>query len=298
MNDRPGHRVCVAAASISDQGGRRRNEDAFATWSGRHLFGCVVADGAGGHGGGDVAARIVVAETLRALQASDTAYDAAQNAAQNPAHDAAHDAPQNAPPNSPQDSLQDSLPFPCAPPCTDAAQLEAILRHANAAVLDAQQSGGAQRDMRSTVALVVIDLSTANASCAHCGDTRVYGFRDRAIFMQTRDHSMVQTLVDANLLAAAQMRRHPQRNVLFSALGTRDDLSIAVCDAPFVLERGDALLVCTDGLWEYVDEAGMIETLSTARDPAAWLASMEQRLRATAPARHDNFTAVAVWVGP
>jgi serine/threonine protein phosphatase PrpC len=258
MNAHPEPNVCVDAASMSDNGGRRRNEDAFATWSGEHLFACVVADGAGGHGGGDVAARIVVAETLRQLQA----------------HDARGAQPM------------------------DAAQLEAILHHVNAAVVDAQQDGGAQRDMRSTVALLVIDLHTATASCAHCGDTRIYAFREGTVFMQTRDHSMVQTLVDANLLAASQMRRHPQRNVLFSALGTRDDLAITVCGTPFALERGDALLLCTDGLWEYVDEDRMSETLITALSPAEWLAKMEAYLRATAPARHDNFTAVAAWVGP
>ncbi len=60
-------------------------------------------------------------------------------------------------------------------------------------------------------------------------------------------------------------------------------------------------LLCTDGLWEYVDEAEMCASLSRAVDPQAWLAQLEELVLLHAAeggrTRHDNFSGIAVWVG-
>ena len=246
----------LITASVSDAGGRPGNEDAYGEWRGDRQFACVVADGAGGHGGGDAASRIVV----------DTVCDELQRVAAS------------------------------GSPLTGSNLMRVLLR-ANDAIVDAQEQGGRLENMRSTAVLLAIDEAQQFAAWAHCGDTRLYCFRNGVTRVQTQDHSVVQSMVDAKLLPEQDVRRHPRRNVLFSALGTTDDLSIAVSEEPFALADGDAFLLCTDGFWEHVDETGMIAAISRAESPAAWLALLAAHIREIADAGHDNFTATAVWVG-
>jgi PPM family protein phosphatase len=243
-------------ASISEAGGRSRNEDACAQWRHAALFASVVADGAGGHGGGDTASRIVV----------DTVVDELARIA-------------------------------AAGVALNGANLLRVLLRANDAIIDAQEHDQALNQMRSTAALLGIDEAAGVAAWAHCGDTRLYCFRRGVTLVQTQDHSLVQSMIDANLIDTRDVRTHPRRNVLFSALGTADDLAIAASEEPFVFDAGDAFLLCTDGFWEYLDEAVMIEAIGHASTPAAWLDLMVAHLRSVARPNHDNFTATAVWIG-
>ena len=246
----------LATASLTDQGGRPRNEDSFGDWSSERLYYCVVADGAGGHGGGDTASRIVVDSVLADLRYLTVAE---------------------------------------LPPTGE--RLVSALAHANENIVEEQLRGdGKEKDMRSTAVLLAIDRECGTAAWAHCGDTRLYCFRRGEISARTRDHSMVQEMVDAQLLAAEEMRHHPRRNVLYAALGTQDQLDIAGFDGTFALNDGDAFLICTDGLWEYAEDAFILDALASAATPAAWLDALAATVRATAKANHDNYTALAVWV--
>ncbi|AQH03947.1 phosphoprotein phosphatase (plasmid) [Burkholderia sp. KK1] len=246
----------LQTASVSEAGGRSRNEDAHGQWRHATLFANVVADGAGGHGGGDAASRIavdtVLAELARVAQAGV------------------------------------ALTGP---------NLLRVLLRANDAIVDAQEHDAGLAHMRSTAVLLGIDEAAGLAAWAHCGDTRLYCFRRGATVVQTQDHSLVQSMIDANLLDARDVRHYPRRNVLFSALGTADDLAIAASGAPFPIAEGDAFLLCTDGFWEYLDESAMIDAIGRASTPAAWLDLMVAQLRQAARPDHDNFTASAVWVG-
>jgi len=249
--------VQLVTASLTDRGGRPRNEDSFGDWSSERLYYCVVADGAGGHGGGDVASRLVVDSVLADLRYLTVAE---------------------------------------LPPTGE--RLASALTHANENIVEEQLRGdGNEKDMRSTAVLLAIDRDCGTAAWAHCGDTRLYCFRHGGISARTRDHSMVQEMVDAHLLAAEEMRHHPRRNVLYAALGTRDPLQIASVAGTFALRDGDAFLICTDGLWEYADDAGIVDALAQAATPAAWLDALADKVRANASANHDNFTALAVWIG-
>jgi serine/threonine protein phosphatase PrpC len=248
--------VDLISASMSDTGARPCNEDAYGEWRGDRQLACVVADGAGGHGGGDTASRIVV----------DTVRDELQRVA------------------------AAGLPL-------TGSNLMRVLLRANEAIVDAQEQGGRLENMRSTAVLLAIDEARQCAAWAHCGDTRLYCFRNGIVQIQTQDHSIVQSMVDANLLPEQDMRRHPRRNVLFSALGTVDDLSIAISGDAFALADGDVFLLCTDGFWEHVDETAMIDAISRAASPGEWLELLATHVRDAAATRQDNFTATAVWVG-
>jgi serine/threonine protein phosphatase PrpC len=248
--------VQLVTASLTDRGDRPRNEDSFGDWSSERLYYCVVADGAGGHGGGDTASRVVVDSVLADLRYLTVAE---------------------------------------LPPTGE--RLITALTHANENIVEEQLRGDdGKKDMRSTAVVLAIDRECATAAWAHCGDTRLYCFRHGEISVRTRDHSMVQEMVDAQLLTEHEMRRHPRRNVLYAALGTRDPLQIASVDGTFALRDGDAFLICTDGLWEYAEDAGIADALAHAATPGAWLDALGQQVRASVSANHDNFTALAVWV--
>ena len=154
-------------------------------------------------------------------------------------------------------------------------------------------------DMSATVATVLIDQKNRYALWAHLGDTRVYLFRERTLHSMTKDHSLIQQFIDAGYSRPDQARTHPQRNVLFAAIGTEGDTSPAVTPDVIEIEDGDAFLICTDGFWEWITEDEMERTLATATDADDWLAGM-CRIAATnssASAKlRDNYSAQTLWV--
>ncbi len=238
---------------ISDRGGRNYNEDACGHWQSEDRLCCVLADGAGGHGGGDVAARLAVKELLRAF-------------AENPSQ--------------------------------AAAQLKGMVRDVNDAVIGHRAPGPTQ-NMHTTLVCLVIDAVGHAAHWAHAGDSRLYWFRDGSVLRRTRDHSLVQTLVDAGLWKLDDLKQHPRGNELVSALGMDpDDLDVSVSAEPAGVEPGDVFLLCTDGCWEYLDDTALLQSLAASDTPRAWLADLTARIvQATRSAKsHDNFTAIAVWV--
>jgi len=245
--------LALELAILSDQGGRSYNEDACGHWQSERQLCCVLADGAGGHGGGDVASRLAVQDLLGAFAAA---------------------------------------------PTSDGDALAALVRQTNAQLLAARAPGPTQ-DMHTTVVCLVIDAINHAAHWAHAGDSRMYWFHDGRIAQRTRDHSLVQSLVDAQLLAEADMTTHKQRNELLSALGMpEDDLLVGNSSAPTDIAAGDAFLLCTDGFWEYVDDAFFESSLRVADTPDAWLAALAAQVGQATQDKpsHDNFSALAVWV--
>ena len=156
------------------------------------------------------------------------------------------------------------------------------------------------KDMSATVATVLVDCQNRSAQFAHLGDTRIYLFRQKQLLMTTKDHSLVQQFIDAGYCAPDQLRVHALRSTLFAAVGIESETPVQAIDAPVNLEEGDALLVCTDGFWEWIDEAGMQAALLQAADVRDWL----DRMSAVADAgnrasskQRDNSTALAIWLG-
>ena len=88
---------------------------------------------------------------------------------------------------------------------------------------------------------------------AHAGDSRAYLFRDGKLSRLMRDHSVVQRMIDHNLLTEEQARDHPDANVITRAFGQKPEIELEV-SAPLDLREGDAVLLCTDGLCGYVDD--------------------------------------------
>lgn len=95
----------------------------------------------------------------------------------------------------------------------------------------------------------------------HVGDSRLYLIRGGEIVQVTRDHSYVSRLVETGMITREDAEKHPQRNILTSALGTTTEL---VMDSPGhaeSLQSKDVLLLCSDGLWGQVRDTEILKTL-------------------------------------
>jgi PPM family protein phosphatase len=177
--------------------------------------------------------------------------------------------------------------------------LLSYVNHAIVRVGQGRQQAHEQQDMSATVAALLVDAGNARAVWAHLGDTRLYLFRGGRISFMTKDHSLTQQLIDAGFARHDQLRSHPQRNILFAAIGAEGVTPVAASGDALELQDGDAFLLCTDGLWEWVMEEDMERTLAKAPDCESWLAAMCAIAAEQAGAsgkKRDNFSAYAIQV--
>ena len=109
------------------------------------------------------------------------------------------------------------------------------------------------RGMGATVVMVLV--RGAEYWLGHVGDSRAYRVSNGQISQITRDHSRVQMLIDAGILAPEKAKGHPMGHVLEFALGIDKEVEIDVSEKPFKLQDGECLLLCSDGLWGLVDDS-------------------------------------------
>jgi serine/threonine protein phosphatase PrpC len=242
----------VEFATLSGQGARSYNEDACGYWTSPAGSCFIVCDGAGGHGGGDVASETAVRTLLSAFSAA---------------------------------------------PSLESSHIASLISQTDAAIRYGQKLAGSLSKMSATVTALFLDADARRAQWSHLGDTRLYHLRRREVRCMTKDHSVVQSFVDAGVLGAHEVRHHARRNLLFAALGVGESTAPEALEQSFELEEGDAFLICTDGFWEEVDEAAMLDCLQRADSAEAWLLLMEQRLLAQAKEGQDNYSGLAVWIG-
>jgi serine/threonine protein phosphatase PrpC len=149
---------------------------------------------------------------------------------------------------------------------------------------------------RATCAVCLVQ--DGNAYCAHVGDSRVYQIRAGAVVSRSRDHSHVELLLREGLIQEHEMKSHPMRNFVECCLGGDRPIPDMSITGRKRLRTGDVLLVCTDGLWSGLDDAGV----ARLSDDSATLESMLRELAEAAVANNaphsDNTSAVALrWNG-
>jgi len=211
----------------------------------------VVADGMGGHSGGDVASRMVVEEFQRLAEAYD--------------------------------------------PRRGAELVSDALARAQARILD---YGEAHRALQpgwhagttAVAAVLVDDDGVTKWLLVNLGDSRIYRIVDGRLEQVSVDHSVVQELVDAGLLAEADAEDHPESNVITRAVGFRDDPRPDVWMLP--IEPGMRLLLCSDGLTKEVDDRTIRRHLAEG-GPAARTADGLMDAALAAGGR-DNVTVVVI----
>jgi serine/threonine protein phosphatase PrpC len=148
------------------------------------------------------------------------------------------------------------------------------------------------RRMATTLTAIVVEGGMVYA--AHVGDSRLYLLRDGALVQKTKDHTVTAARRRAGLISAAAAKEHPERSTLTRSLGR--ELIAAVDRLAFPVADGDTLLVCSDGLYNVLDDA---ELLAGASAPDATTACRALVDRANAIGTPDNVTAAIVKVrGP
>ncbi len=216
---------------------RELNEDSLLTldlvWSNKSvsrpvgLF--VVADGMGGHEGGEIASGLLV----RAV---------AQHAA------------------------SELLPRTTAAggePMDYGAWLTAAIQAGNVEVFERSQTAG--NDMGTTVVAALV--AGNEAYVAHVGDSRAYRINDAGIEQITVDHSLVESLVASNQITREEARHHPQSNVIYRTIGDKRQVTVDL--DLVTLAPGDSLLLCSDGLSGMVTDDALQRLVVAAPSPQA-----------------------------
>ena len=104
-------------------------------------------------------------------------------------------------------------------------------------------------------------------ACFWAGDSRAYRVRDGAIDRLTRDHSLVQELVDAGMLAESEAETHPNANIITRAVGVSDMLDVETVDGE--IRPGDVFLLASDGLTRLLGDDELLGELQAGVDAAA-----------------------------
>jgi serine/threonine protein phosphatase PrpC len=140
---------------------------------------------------------------------------------------------------------------------------------------------------RTTVVACVLQGNAAY--WAHCGDSRLYLVRDGKLIARTRDHSYSE--LQETLSHVVPMAEKFNRNVLFTCLGSPGKPVVDTA-GPFLVQSGDRILLCSDGLWGSVSDAEIAQELAQRTISDAVPELVERALR-HAGTKSDNVTVIA-----
>jgi serine/threonine protein phosphatase PrpC len=242
----------ILISTLSKVGSRERNEDSCGYWGDTGPTCCVLSDGAGGHGGGDVASRAAVRTVLEA--------------------------------------------FARRPECSS-ENIAELIASANREVVRLQSRGGSLRDMRATLVVLALDPMREIAAWGHIGDSRLYFLRNGFVESRTRDHSLLQALIDAGFAKVGD-GHSADRSVLVASLGAKDDFEPEVMAREIALRSGDAFLLCSDGLWEHATDKTIETALQQSASPQDWLDKLDLGVTGARKPSQDNYSAIGLWYGP
>ena len=171
--------------------------------------------------------------------------------------------------------------------------VEALLKEAfltaNNTVKDHADAKGT--DMGTTMVCLLV-LDNRIGFLANVGDSRGYLLRNGSLMQVTRDHSLVQKMVERGRITQEEARHHPHSNILLKTVGTMRDEEPEIFAVEF--EPGDQILMCSDGLWGEVEDRDMESIFNTYTDPR--IASRELIRAAHYGGGKDNVTLVVVTV--
>lgn len=175
------------------------------------------------------------------------------------------------------------------PGLSAAAMLSEIRNRMSATHAALREEAATSRDMCASTVVILV-ARDAYFACLWAGDLRAYLLRDGEFQQITRDHSLVQELVDAGAITAEQAEGHPRANIITRAVGADAD-ELELDKVTSRLAVGDRFLLCSDGLCKTLPDAEMGQILGSPG-----IAEPSEKLVEAALANHvrDNVTAVAV----
>jgi serine/threonine protein phosphatase PrpC len=139
---------------------------------------------------------------------------------------------------------------------------------------------------------VVCIVQDGIAYWAHVGDSRLYLIRNGQVVAQTKDHSKVQKMVDAGLITEEEALHHAEKNKIYNCLGGHHTPEIEL-GGKQALVNGDAIMLCTDGLWGVLTENEIVHFL-TAFPALFAIPQLMDRAEMRGGKDGDNLTAVGI----
>lgn len=162
------------------------------------------------------------------------------------------------------------------------------IEFANIQILATAEENTELKGMGTTACVLLVQND--NVWIAHCGDSRIYLYCNQQKWLHrvTKDHSLVQSLVDCGEITDAEAENHPQKNRILKALGIKPDCRPEVCTVPIQPAQGDIFLICSDGLSGMLTDTKLQEELqksTSVRELGANLIEMAKQEGGT-----DNIT--------
>ena len=171
-----------------------------------------------------------------------------------------------------------------------ASRMRSAIRKANAAIFERTLAEHDKRGMGTTTTVMV--LFSRRYLIGQVGDSRDYLLREGDLLQLTKDHSYVQEQVDAGLLTPEQARTHPYSNVITRCVGANEDVAPDIYFGN--LERGDVVLLASDGLTGMLEDQQLATIMGAEENPETCV----NKMIADANRRGglDNITAIVVRV--
>jgi protein phosphatase len=165
------------------------------------------------------------------------------------------------------------------------SSLKRAFREANRQIYRAARKDPSLKGMGTTCTALV--LQDGSAILAHIGDSRLYLIRNGEIYLMSEDHSAIMQMVRLGLISPEEARHHPSKNIILRALGNSPKAEISLWEEPLPVRAGDTFLLCSDGLYDLVEDEE-IKQIALGADPR----SACEQLVALAKERggHDNIT--------
>jgi protein phosphatase len=168
------------------------------------------------------------------------------------------------------------------------AMARRAIQFANRDIFELAESDPAYKTMATTVALVLLD--GGEATIAHVGDSRVYRLEHGSLSRETIDHTDLHDDIRAGNITAEQAALYQDDHVINRALGVDAEVDVEI--KTVALERGDRLLLCTDGIYRHMTDDQISEVLEKYKDPQR--AADEFKRIVHQRGADDNLTAVVV----
>ena len=168
--------------------------------------------------------------------------------------------------------------------------MNGALEEANSKILEYVVAHPESRGMGSTGVTALI--TPIAAAVAWVGDSRGYLLEGGSLRQVTKDHSLVQRLVDIGQITPAEARTHEHKNVITRSLGARASGPAGAESVPVRLKRGDKMLLCSDGLTTHVEDKDVEAILRRHRDP--YEAARELIAAANAGGGTDNISVIVI----
>ena len=220
----------IIITGLTDQGlVRDHNEDSIG--SDPNLGLVVLADGMGGHKGGEVASALAVDTILSELSREIPEIETGETDA----------------------STGYSL---------ESMAIERAIKQANSVIFNAAQNNAQYEGMGTTV--VVVLFYDNRLTVAHVGDSRLYRMREGRMEQMTRDHTLLQELVDRGFYTPEEAQKSMNKNLVTRAVGVNENVDVDLLEDFAAIN--DTYLLCSDGLSDMIDDKLIEDTLLNYRD--------------------------------